>query len=98
MGLKLDPVAVPVTGVGAVDPGPPVALGPPPPALPIYDVIPGQAPPPGPRPERPRRRSPWPWVALLLALLLGGGVAAYLLTRPAKRLVPPVTLPAVSFL
>jgi serine/threonine-protein kinase len=29
---------------------------------------------------------------LLLALLLaGGGVAAYLLTRPAKRVVPPVT-------
>ncbi len=34
----------------------------------------------------------WPWIALLVALLLaGGGVAAYLLTRPEKRTVPDVT-------
>jgi serine/threonine-protein kinase len=34
----------------------------------------------------------WLWVLLLLVLLAGGGVAAYLLTRPAKRLVPTVVL------
>jgi len=39
-----------------------------------------------------RRRRWWPWlVALLVVLLVGGGVAAYLLTRPAKKVVPPVT-------
>ncbi len=39
-----------------------------------------------------RRGSPvWPWlVALLVLLLVGGGVAAYLLTRPKKALVPYV--------
>jgi serine/threonine-protein kinase len=46
--------------------------------------------PPGPPPPD-RRRSPWPWVALLIALLLAGGAAAYFLTRPTKVLVPPVT-------
>jgi serine/threonine-protein kinase len=47
---------------------------------------------PGPPPEPERRRSPWPWIALLVALLLaGGGVAAYLLTRPVKKVVPHVT-------
>ena len=39
----------------------------------------------------------WPWiVGLLVLLLIGGGVAAYLLTRPKKVLVPNVvnlTLP-----
>ena len=50
----------------------------------------------GPFPEEeppPERRRVWPWVLLVLALLClaGGGVAAYLLTRPAKVLVPPVT-------
>lgn len=47
---------------------------------------------PGPPPEPERKRSPWPWIALLVALLLaGGGVAAYLLTRPVKKVVPHVT-------
>jgi serine/threonine-protein kinase len=50
----------------------------------------------GPFPEDqypPERRRRWPWVLLVLALLclVGGGVAAYLLTRPAKVVVPPVT-------
>jgi serine/threonine-protein kinase len=30
-------------------------------------------------------------VALVVALLIGGGAAAYLLTRPVKKVVPPVT-------
>jgi eukaryotic-like serine/threonine-protein kinase len=44
-------------------------------------------------PPSPRRRRIWPWIALLVAALaLGaGGVAAYLLTRPAKVVVPSVT-------
>jgi serine/threonine-protein kinase len=47
-----------------------------------------EAPPPSPEDPRGRR---WPWIALLIALLLaGGGVAAYLLTRPAKTPVPRV--------
>ncbi|HZU39863.1 MAG TPA: Stk1 family PASTA domain-containing Ser/Thr kinase [Solirubrobacteraceae bacterium] len=38
-----------------------------------------------------RRPPRWPWVLLVvLALLIGGGVAAYLLTRPAKVTVPGV--------
>ncbi len=42
--------------------------------------------------RRDRRGSPiWPWiVGLLVLLLIGGGVAAYLLTRPKKTLVPYV--------
>jgi serine/threonine-protein kinase len=44
-----------------------------------------------PEEEEPRPRRLWPWVAVLLALLLiGGGVAAYLLTRPVKVAVPGV--------
>jgi beta-lactam-binding protein with PASTA domain/predicted Ser/Thr protein kinase len=37
-------------------------------------------------------RSPWPWIALLVIVLLlaGGGLAAYLLTRPAQATVPSV--------
>jgi serine/threonine-protein kinase len=90
-------VGGPVVGAGlAAPPGANVAAGSPapaPPALGVYPVLPFDEPPAGPPPpEQRRRRNPWPWVALLLALLLaGGGVAAYLLTRPAKRVVPPVT-------
>jgi beta-lactam-binding protein with PASTA domain/predicted Ser/Thr protein kinase len=43
-----------------------------------------------PPPEDPRGPR-WPWIAFLVALLLlGGGLAAYLLTRPAKAVVPQV--------
>jgi eukaryotic-like serine/threonine-protein kinase len=42
-------------------------------------------------PPEPERSPIWPWIALLVALLLiGGGVAAYLLTRPVKEVVPSV--------
>jgi eukaryotic-like serine/threonine-protein kinase len=45
---------------------------------------------PGGEPPEHRRRV-WPWlVALLVLLLAGGGVAAYLLTRPAKVVFPAV--------
>jgi serine/threonine-protein kinase len=48
-------------------------------------------------PPEEHRRNPWPWVALLVALLLaGGGAAAYLLTRPAKAVVPRVVLDQLS--
>jgi serine/threonine-protein kinase len=40
------------------------------------------------REDEIRRRPVWPWLLLLILLLAGGGVAAYLLTRPAKRVVP----------
>jgi eukaryotic-like serine/threonine-protein kinase len=44
-----------------------------------------------PEDVRRRRRPVWPWLlALAILLLAGGGVAAYLLTRPAKQLVPSV--------
>jgi serine/threonine-protein kinase len=47
--------------------------------------------PPAEPPEQQRRRKRWPWiVALLVLLLAGGGVAAYLLTRPTKKIVPAV--------
>jgi eukaryotic-like serine/threonine-protein kinase len=50
----------------------------------------------GPFPEDqhpPQRRRRWPWVLLVLGLLClaGGGLAAYLLTRPTKVAVPSVT-------
>jgi eukaryotic-like serine/threonine-protein kinase len=39
--------------------------------------------------HRRHRRRWWPWlVAALVLLLAGGGVAAYLLTRPEKKVVP----------
>jgi serine/threonine-protein kinase len=47
-----------------------------------------------------RKRPIWPWiVALVVLLLIGGGVAAYLLTRPKKVLLPAVvylTLPTAQ--
>jgi serine/threonine-protein kinase len=76
--------AAPVAAAAAADTAPP--------PMPPSSLMPlEQTPPPGPPPTEPRRRNPWPWIALLLALLLaGGGVAAYLLTRPVKVTVPPV--------
>jgi serine/threonine-protein kinase len=43
--------------------------------------------------SKDRGGGPWPWlVGLIILLLAGGGVAAYLLTRPAKATVPDVVL------
>jgi serine/threonine-protein kinase len=59
-----------------------------PPAL--YDD--GGVPPGPPSGEGQRRklwRDPWLWVALLLALLLAGGAAAYFLTKSTPQLVVP---------
>ncbi len=55
-----------------------------------FDVVDGSEP--LPEEEPPHRRPLWPWVVLLLVVLalIGGGVAAYLLTRPAKQVVPAV--------
>jgi serine/threonine-protein kinase len=52
-----------------------------------------EEPPPPEHDHGPR----WPWVALLIALLIAGGaVAAYLLTRPVKRVVPNVVNETLS--
>ncbi len=49
----------------------------------------GEPPDQPPEEQHPNRR--WIWIGILIALLLaGGGVAAYLLTRPAKKVVPNV--------
>jgi eukaryotic-like serine/threonine-protein kinase len=52
-----------------------------------YVAVP-DAPPPD-EPAR-RRRPRWPWIVAALLLLAGAGVAAYLLTRPVKNIVPTV--------
>jgi serine/threonine protein kinase len=61
---------------------------------PVTDITgPGE---PGEDPDE-KRRNPWPWIALLVVLLLaGGGVAAYLLTRPTNASVPDVVLEQLS--
>jgi eukaryotic-like serine/threonine-protein kinase len=67
---------------------PPTA--PPPPGTGPFDVIDTAGYVPGDE-EPPYRRPLWPWLVLLLVLLLaGGGVAAYLLLRPVKEVVPGV--------
>jgi eukaryotic-like serine/threonine-protein kinase len=40
--------------------------------------------------QRRRGPAPWVWAVLIALLLAGGGVAAYLLTRPIKDVVPTV--------
>jgi beta-lactam-binding protein with PASTA domain/predicted Ser/Thr protein kinase len=89
-----------MAALAAVGFGGPVAAGggtplvPPPVTPPPGDgngagVLIGEPPPP--EPEERRRRRRWPWILLLLGLLAAGGaVAAYLLTRPVKKVVPVV--------
>ena len=59
------------------------------------DVLAAEPLPPDEEPEEGRRLSRWLALALVL-LLLGGGIAAYLLTRPATVTVPPVTGESLS--
>ena len=95
--------ALPLVGVAAIggassatNLSPVAEILPAPAPPPAYPVLPA-APPPGFPPEE-RRRNPWPWVALLLALLIiGGAVAAYLLTRPKKVIVPNVVREQISY-
>ncbi len=78
--------AVPAGGWAAAAAAPNTAADVPPPGVVPWDAD-GAALPP-----QKRRRRWWPWLtALLILLLAGGGVAAYLLTRPAKKVVPLVT-------
>jgi beta-lactam-binding protein with PASTA domain/serine/threonine protein kinase len=64
------------------------------PVAPLVPVVDGHNDEP---PDDERQSNPWPWIALLVALLLaGGGVTAYLLTRPTKAVVPKVVLDQVS--
>ncbi len=67
----------------------------PPPPVPVpvgdEDGPPSTQQPSAEEQARRRRWRRWWWVAALVVLLLaGGGVAAYLLTRPAKKVVPRV--------
>jgi beta-lactam-binding protein with PASTA domain/predicted Ser/Thr protein kinase len=63
--------------------------------VPVVPIVDGGGPTDGEaalveEPEERRRRR-WPWFALLIVLLAGGAAAAYFLTRPAQKVVPPVT-------
>jgi serine/threonine-protein kinase len=70
--------------------GPAVAAAAPPMTTDGYDGS-DTGPVPPPDDEPPRGRRWWPWlVALLVLLLAGGGVAAYLILRPEKIVVPGV--------
>jgi serine/threonine-protein kinase len=80
-----------IAGVGAYKAAAATALAEP---VPRHDYVIADEPLPPPLeepPHDPERESRWPWVALLVvALLIAGGVAAYLLTRPVKSVVPRV--------
>ena len=78
-----------IAGVGAYKAAAATALADP---APRHDYIVADEPVgPPEEPYDPERGSRWPWLALLvIALLIAGGVAAYLLTRPVKSVVPRV--------
>ena len=69
MRIRREPDALPPEQTTVVDEGPPVA------------VVEEEVLPPPPPPEPPPRPVLWPWLLLLLALVIGGLVAAWLLTR-----------------
>ncbi len=53
--------------------------------------------PPGEQPPEEHERRRWPWIAALVVLLLAGaGVAAFLLTRPTQHAVPKVVGESLS--
>jgi eukaryotic-like serine/threonine-protein kinase len=94
-----------MAALAAVGVGGPMAAGAAPPLSPPSGITPppgdgngavvvGEPPPPASEERRRRRR--WPWVVALLALLAGGAVAAYLLTRPVKKVVPAVVNESVQ--
>ncbi len=60
-------------------------------AQPPPSVPPGAQPSPS---ERGRRR--WLWALLAVLLAAGGGIAAYLVTRPAQKAVPSVVLQSIG--
>jgi len=74
--------AAAVTPSPASEPAPAAALAP-------AALAPGaDGSPAPPRPRRRRRR--WLWVLVALVALAGAGVAAYVLTRPSRTVVPQV--------
>jgi serine/threonine-protein kinase len=77
-----------IAGVGAYKAAAATAIAEPP----RHEYVVTDEPVPLPEePYDPERRSRWPWLALgIVALLIAGGVAAYLLTRPVKAVVPQV--------
>src|SRR5947209_3215739 len=85
-------IAAGVAG-GVVQPTTAFQPVPPPPSM-VTDAY-AAVPPPAypsepPPPDDERRRHVWPWVVLAILVLLGGGIAAYALTRPKQVLVPNV--------
>jgi serine/threonine-protein kinase len=83
-----------VGGAPAPLPAPPARRSPPPEIVPavLAEGPVAEVPPDVTDPARPPRSGgpgPWPWV-LLVVLLIGAGVAAYLLTRPKQVRVPLV--------
>jgi serine/threonine-protein kinase len=91
--------ALAVAGAAGAPDVPPTQAAPaaPPPFVPTTEWAPsGIQPPPPPEEQRRRQRRRWPWVAVLLALIAGGAVAAYLLTRPSQKVVPNVVGQSLS--
>ena len=78
-----------VGGAAAVLPPEPPRRAAPPAIVPaaVIAEVPPEVVDPG-RPPGSGRDRTWLWVLLLLALLIGAGVAAYLLTRPKQVVVP----------
>jgi serine/threonine-protein kinase len=78
-----------LAGAGGGAPAPPTAVAAAPPPVPVPLAFDGDGGPEDPR-ERGRRGLFWALAVLIALLLAGGGVAAYLLTRPKQVVVPAV--------